>query len=124
MSKITIKNGEISSTSQISIKSPIKIDNLFIRKTRLVTASCNVLMTDNVILANATTEDIIVTLPNAASCSVGTEFIIKQVDSSDYEVYVNCQGGNKIEHEDSYSLFNQNDVATIICGDQNNWYIL
>lgn len=124
MSKITIKNGEISSSSGVTIKSPLVINNTLIRKTRLVTASCDVLITDNVLLVSASTADITVTLPNAISCSIGAEYVIKQIDNSEYEVYVSCQGENKIEHETSYSLFNQNDCAVVICADSNNWFIL
>lgn len=124
MSKIVIKNGEISGSSQITIKSPIVLDNTFIRKTRTVTGSCDVLKTDNILLVDATTSDVFITLPNAASCSIGTEFVIKQIDNSEYEVYINCSFGNKIDNDDSYSLFNQNDVATIICGDSQNWYTI
>lgn len=124
MSKIVIKDGEISSSSDVTIKSPLVINNTLIRKTRLVTASCDVLITDNVLLVSASTADIIVTLPNAASCSIGAEYVIKQIDNSEYEVYVSCYGENKIEHETSYSLFNQNDCAVVICADSNNWFIL
>ena len=124
MSKIVIKNGEISGSSQITIKSPLVIDNTFIRKTRIVTGSCDILKTDNILLVNATTADIFITLPNAALCSVGTEFVIKQIDNSDYEVYINCSAGNKIDTDNSVSLFNQGDVVTIICGDSQNWYTI
>lgn len=76
---------------------------------------------DMVVLCNATSADITITLPNSSSAS-GYIFYIKRIDSSPNTVTVDGNGSQTIDGQTTQTL-NQYDSIQIV-SDGTNWSII
>lgn len=92
------------------------------KQTRVITASGNVLLTDYLILANATGGAITVTLPPAAE-NEGRVIAVKKTDVSVNAVTVDGNGSETIDGATTKALASQYDVATVF-SDGSGWWLL
>jgi hypothetical protein len=76
----------------------------------------------DVVLANATTGSVTITLPSAAM-SVGRKILVKRVDSSSNACSVTGVSGQMIDGSVSHALLVQFDSVTVV-SDGSNWYVL
>lgn len=84
-----------------------------------VTANYTILATDHVILVNATSAAVTVTLPDASEVK---EFHIKKIDSSGNAVTVARAGTDTIEGSTSVSLAAQYNSVTLYSDGSTTWY--
>lgn len=86
------------------------------------TGNYTVLLTDNVLLANATGGSITFTLPTAASAT-GNIFFFKKIDSSANAMTVKGNGAELIDGVNTQSTTTQYEAFTVVT-DGTAWYIL
>jgi len=87
-----------------------------------VTANYTATASDRVILCDATSNSITVSLPSASGIT-GRVYTIKKVDSSTNTVTVDPAGTETIDGASTYSLSSQWDFVTIV-SDGSNWVIV
>jgi len=75
---------------------------------------------DTVILADATSGDITITLPSA---STGLHYYIKKIDSSSNKVIVDGDGSETIDGSTTQDIISQYDTLEIV-SDGTGWYIM
>jgi hypothetical protein len=75
-----------------------------------------------VILANATSGSVTISLPSAAGIA-GKQYSIKKIDGSANAVVVDPNGAETVDGAPTYSLAAQNDFVTVI-SDGTNWWII
>jgi hypothetical protein len=78
--------------------------------------------TDTVIIADASSNNVTITLP-AASGSPGYRFYVKRKDASGNTVTIARSGGDTIDGATSHTLDLQYTSATVV-SDGSNWYII
>ena len=78
------------------------------------------LSSHNYILANASSGNITITLPDATTCQ-GRGYIIKKIDSSSNTITIDGNGSQTIDGSLTQTLSTQYEVIRII-SDGNNWY--
>lgn len=76
---------------------------------------------DHMIFLNATSVDIVVSLPTAVGI-MGRQYILKRVDSSGNVVTIDPSGSQTIEGLGTKVLENQNSI--VVVSDDNNWWII
>lgn len=86
-----------------------------------ITASASVSPNATIVLADATTAPVTVTLPDAAT-SNGRQITVKKTDASGNAVTVDGDGAN-IDGSGTYSLAAQNDYVTVLC-DSIEWRVI
>jgi len=84
------------------------------------TADYTVTSSDEVILADATSGDITITLPSA---STGLHYYIKKIDSSSNKVIVDGDGSETIDGSTTQDIISQYDTIEIV-SDGTGWYII
>lgn len=89
---------------------------------RAVTTSTSATTDDYLILANATSASITVTLPVAAD-SDGTVIVVKKTDSSSNTVVVDGNGSETIDGATTQTLTSQYDSISVAC-DGAVWWIV
>lgn len=89
---------------------------------RAITATGAVADTDYLILANATSGAITVTLPAAAS-SEGRVLVVKKTDASGNAVTLDGTGSETIDGATTQALAAQYDALTVVC-DGAGWAIV
>jgi hypothetical protein len=77
---------------------------------------------DQIILANAASNSVTITLPAAATVP-GREYIIKKTDSSVNAVIIDANGAENIDGQNTISTTTQYQSYTIVC-DGTQWYII
>lgn len=87
-----------------------------------VTIDYAALLTDDVILVDASTGDVIVTLPAAAD-QIGKQYRIKKVDSSANTVTIDGDGAETIDDGAIAVLTTQYEAATLV-SDATEWWVL
>ncbi len=90
----------------------------------LITVNSNysILSSDNTILCNCQSGQIILTLP-LSNIGQGRIYNIKKIDSSRNTIRVNCQLSEKIDGK-SFKLIKGQYTSMQIQSDGNNWWIL
>lgn len=78
--------------------------------------------TDSVLLANASAQTMVITLPLAEN-SVSTKITVKKIDSTANRVTIEPQGAETIDGASTLELSIPNLSATIVC-DGFNWYVI
>lgn len=86
-----------------------------------ITASITLTTSQTVVLCDASTGPIIVTLP-AASGSSGRQYIIKKIDSSAFSVTIDADGVELIDGDLTAVITSQYESVSIVC-DGSNWHI-
>lgn len=86
-----------------------------------ITASVTLTTSQTVVLCDASTGPIIVTLP-VASGNSGRQYIIKKIDSSANTVTVNGDGSELIDGDLTAVITSQYESVSIVC-DASNWHI-
>jgi hypothetical protein len=86
------------------------------------TANYTIATSDTVVLADATSGSVTITLPTASSAS-GYRFFIKRIDNSANSVSVQRQGSDTIDGATSQSLSLQYMSITVV-SNGSNWYII
>ena len=79
-------------------------------------------ITDDVILVNATSNDVDITLPAVASSS-SMLISVKRIDGSGYAVTIDANASELIDGEETQTIDYQYDCLTIVC-DGSAWYII
>jgi hypothetical protein len=87
-----------------------------------ITASATLTTSQTVILCDASSGAIVVTLP-AASANTGRRYFIKKIDSSANTVTIDGNANETIDGELTSELISQYDAITIV-SDGSNWHIL
>jgi len=77
---------------------------------------------DGVIVCDASSRTITVTLTAAAS-SEGKDFFIKKIDSSENAVNIDGNGDETIDEADVIIMLTQNECIHVVC-DGTTWYII
>ena len=98
------------------------IANELIRNVRTLTSSYAIVEGDAIILVNATSGEITLTLPSAAGLE-GYHFIIKKIDSTVNAVIIAALSDQTLDGETSQSIGVQHDSITTV-SDNNNWFIV
>jgi hypothetical protein len=88
---------------------------------RTITGSTTLLITDSVVLVNAASGNVTVTLPAATTCS-GYAFTVKRIDSSANTVLVNTASGT-IDGESSVPSFGQYQALAFVSNGTNYFVI-
>ena len=87
-----------------------------------ITSSDTLVTADDVVLCDATSGNITVTLTAAAGNS-GKKFYIKKIDSTTNNVVIAGAGGDLVDGSASFTITKHNDAAAVL-SDGNDWYIL
>ena len=87
-----------------------------------ISANYTASTSDQVILTDATSTAITITLP-AASGNSGKFFYIKRIDQSVHAITLDGNGAETIDGDTTHILDVQYDCCFIVC-DGSNWYIL
>jgi hypothetical protein len=98
------------------------INGAFSTKVNTITANTTLDNTYHIVLADASSNAITITLPSASTCS-GRQYIIKKIDSSENAVTITPQSGQTIDGQTSISIIMQNDLKRIV-SNGTNWYII
>ena len=107
------------SSRQVNLQNLIDSDQYdFVTKT----ASYSAALTDQIILADATTGAIIITLPAVATSS-GKCLWVKKTDSTVNWVTVKGNGAELIDASNTYDLKFQYNALQVVC-DGTKWHIL
>jgi hypothetical protein len=113
-----------------TINTTLAINGSLSMKSRQVSMTTTVALSDYAIFANATSSSFVVTLPSVAStagaCN-GMIVFIKKIDSSVNTVTVSAASGDTIEGVDTKVLTKQYDVLQLISNNSNSgheWFIL
>lgn len=77
---------------------------------------------EGILLTNASTQDVNVTLPSAAIVRVGTEYTIKQVLGRGHYTFVSSAGGTIDRSSNPLKLIL--DESIIVKSDGTNWFIV
>jgi len=77
---------------------------------------------DKVILCDASSTDITITLPIAAN-STGQDFFIKKIDSSEHAVNIDGNENETIDEADIIIMLTQNETIHVVC-DGAEWRII
>lgn len=93
---------------------------------RNISTSSVLIGNDDVVIANTTSGEVTITLPNANSIS-GKRYLIKKSSNSSNDLLINTVGGNLIDTATSFS-FNDNGLTgvgslTIVADGLNHWWI-
>ena len=75
-----------------------------------------------VILADATSKDITITLPAAAS-SPGKVYYIKKIDTTNHKVVIDGYSGEEIDNDSTYDIAYPYTCITVLC-DGAEWWII
>jgi hypothetical protein len=78
--------------------------------------------TKQVILANATPNDVVINLPSAA-VSLDMIYLVKKIDATVNTVTLQADGAETIDGNNTHVLTTQNESVWII-SDGTNWYII
>lgn len=87
------------------------------------TASVTLASASNYVFADASSADIVVNLPAAATAKSGRLYNIKKTDSSANKVTVDGDGSETIDGDTTFEILQQDESVTIVC-DGSNWYIV
>lgn len=98
------------------------INGAFSTKVDTITAATTLNNTYHIVLADASSNAIKITLPSASICA-GRQYIIKKIDSSANAVTIIPQSGQTIDGQTSISITAQNDLRRIVSNGAN-WYII
>lgn len=94
-----------------------------IRHFRTITSNTNILVSDDIILANCSSNNITATLPLASEMS-GKSLTFKLTNSTgSYYLNIVGQGGNLIDSRSNVEIKYRNTTLTLI-SNSNNWYII
>jgi len=93
-----------------------------------VTTNYTITTSDTVVLCDATTANIVLTLPNPSLCYdtnnfASAKFTLSKIDSSAYTVTVNPFSTETINGSSSLSLTIQNESVSFVT-DGTNWYLI
>jgi hypothetical protein len=86
------------------------------------TSAYTITTSDTVIFANATSGNVTITIPLAASFS-GYRFVVKRIDSSTNTCQVTCSGSDTIDGQASVS-FNMQYLSMTMISNGSSWYII
>ena len=86
------------------------------------TANYTILSTDKVVLGNASSGSIIITLPSAIS-STGKSYIVKKIDATANSITIAPSGSDKIDGQITSIIINQYDSVTIV-SNGTGWFII
>ena len=86
-----------------------------------ITSSTTLTEEDNVILCDASSATVTITLP-LANTAKGREYKIKKIDSSANACTITASGTDLIDGSSSMSLSSQYDYVTLISDGVSNWY--
>jgi hypothetical protein len=114
--------GTVSPLATCHVNSDIFINGALATKITTITANTTLNNTYHIILANASSGAITITLPSAPNCT-GRQYIIKKIDSSTNAVIIMPQSGQTIDGQSSINLTTQNDLRRIVSSG-TNWYII
>lgn len=98
------------------------IANELIRNTKTIITNYSVVEGDDIILVDASSGDITVTMPPAEELG-GYHFIIKKIDSTNNAVITAALTGQTIDGENSQSIILQYNSITVI-SNNDNWFIV
>ena len=85
------------------------------------TASYTALASDSVILCNPGAA-MTVTLPSAASATLGIRFLVKKIDSSAYVVTISDGASADVDHASSSKLYLEGDSIELVCAYNGSGY--
>lgn len=78
---------------------------------------------DYLILGDASSGNITLTLPTAASMT-NSSFIIKKTDTSSNDIIIDADGSETIDGSTTVTLLGPTQVSVVIVSDGTNWYII
>ncbi len=117
-----VRLGVGSSNQVLSVSSGLPAWRQVIFATAAKTANYTITSSDTVIMADATSGNVTITLPVASGVS-GYRFFVKRTDASGNTVSVARSGSDTIDGQTSQSLALQYTSLTIV-SDGSNWYII
>ena len=110
----------LDGSSLVPGKSTYTIDSSYIRyPLRNADADTPLTISDYFLTVDTTTSSIAITLPTAVSNS-GLEFVVKKIDASANEVYINTTSSQKIDGLSSSTITSQWSYVSLI-SDGSNW---
>ncbi len=117
-----IRLGVGSNNQVLSVASGVPAWRQVIFATASKTTNYTITSNDTVIMADATSGNVTITLPTASSTS-GYRFYVKRVDGSGNTVSVARSGSDTIDGATSQTLTAQYTSLTLV-SDGSNWYII
>jgi hypothetical protein len=100
------------------------VDGSFNVKVDVITNNASLNENHFIVLANASTNSITITLPDAsATLNIGRLYVIKKIDSSSNAVIIQPQSGQTIDGQTNKVLTTQNEVIRLVASN-SNWYII
>lgn len=114
-------NGEFHIPLLVSAKG-VDFDETGITGVLTVTGDTTLTASQKVVLCNAASRAIIITLPDASD-SVGEPFFIKKIDSSANPVIVKGNGGELVDGGLTAPLTDEDEAITVV-SDGSTWHIL
>jgi hypothetical protein len=117
-----VQNPSKYKVSYVSLNESIKKTNRVVT----ITNSYSPALDDDIVLINAASNDIIVTLPLAAVAfanSKGYHFLFKRIDSSGFNVTVQVSGADTMEGGTSFALVGQYEWQNVQCVSTTAWIL-
>ena len=91
-------------------------------KVTVITSDSELDIDESVVLADAGTSSIVISLPQA-SLSTGRQYTIKKIDNSQNTVTISAYAGDTIEGNEVYVLSSQYQYVVLVAG-TDKWYII
>lgn len=115
-------SGIISGSTAIFDTTTTRLSGL---KTNVATKTANASISniEHVILGNATSGQITLTLPTINSAA-NQQYIIKKIDASSNKVIISASVNETIDGNSGYSISTQYETLTVVSDGSTGWYIL
>lgn len=78
----------------------------------------------HVIVANANSGQVTITLPDATAVEAGREYIIKKGDTSENGVVIDGNGSQTIDGDLTYTLYGPWQAAKVVTDGSGNWFLI
>lgn len=116
---------EISASAGLRVNDVVSLGTFAVQ---LDAVSTNTVIGTNdayhVILANANSGEVTITLPDATAVEAGREYIIKKADTSENGVVIDGNGSQTIDGDLTFTLYGPYQAAKVVTDGSGNWFLI